>query len=128
MPHHATTRQQNEDSDTHIHTFTSGNNVFLLMISCKKMIIFPTVGVRTSIAVWKLPIVAPQQDRKHLSQHAHCPHTHSVQCNPYSIRLLKSPWQPLKTNECFTSIMDSDHFHQDLECDHTLKETTARTW
>lgn len=40
------------------------------------MIILPTVAVRTSIDVWKPPIVVAQQDRKHLLQQAH---TDSVQ-------------------------------------------------
>lgn len=56
------------DYDTHAHTLISGDNVFLLMISGQRLIIFATVGVRTSISEWKPPIVAPQQDRKHLSQ------------------------------------------------------------
>lgn len=38
------------------------------MISGQRMIILPTVAVRTSIRVWKLPIVAPRRGRKHLSQ------------------------------------------------------------
>lgn len=46
----------------------SNHNMFLLILSAHTLMIFPNVGVSASISEWKLPIVAPQRDRKHLSQ------------------------------------------------------------